>query len=141
MTRERPPEQRFWEFVNGPWVDERVGGFDCWRWMGATIKSRPPRLRVRKKHREYGRFHYSLEVGLINAHRAALLLTVGLPPDGDMRSTKWVAGHICNESLCVNPGHIVWQTPQQNTAQAVADGRLTRVSNGHGQVWASTGVA
>ncbi len=136
----RAVEARFWNLVNGPWCDERLDPYDdCWHWMGAVVKSRPPKLKLVKAFRVYGRFHLSVEVGLVNAHRAALLLTVGPPPeDGKV----YVAAHRCDDSLCVHPGDLEWQTQQRNVADAMARGRLARAPDpsGRGYRWASTGV-
>lgn len=136
----RDPEQRFWNRVNGPWCDARLEPYeDCWQWMGATIRSRPPKMKLVKPWRRYGRFHLNLLTGLVNAHRAALLLTVGEPPDD---GKVYVGAHRCDNSLCVHPGHLEWQTQAQNIAAAVARGRLTRTPNpnGSGSRWATTGA-
>jgi hypothetical protein len=127
----RSTEDRFWSLVNGPWVDPRRGAGDCWEWMGATIGSRRPKsLAVNKPWKRYGRFW--LPPRLVNAHRAALILTIGDPPDDSM-----VAGHRCDGSLCCNPSHLQWESQADNIAEAVARGRLVRVD----YRWASTGAA
>lgn len=142
----RPTEERFWSLVNGPWVDPNVGPWDDWLWMGGTVGSRRPKhMPDAKPWRLYGRFHWPLPgfpKFLINAHRAALLLTVGPPPDGDPLSRTFVAGHTCDVGLCIHPGHLGWQTQKQNVEDAITRGRLKRVYVvGVGEIYASTGVA
>ncbi len=118
--RPRPAERRFWELVNGPWCDPRLDPYDdCWMWMGGRSPARRPKSQPNHKpYKQYGRFHWPLPgfpKHLINAARAALILTVGPPPDGDDLSPTYVAGHRCDTSLCAHPGHLDWQTQQQNT--------------------------
>jgi hypothetical protein len=88
-----------------------------------------------KPWKPYGRFHWpmpGLPRFLVNAHRAALLLTVGEPPDEAM-----VGAHLCDTPLCVHPGHLRWETQVENVAEAFTRNRLTR----NGGQFATTGVA
>jgi hypothetical protein len=117
-----PAAVRFWDLVNGPWTDPRIGGEDCWRWMGATAGSRAPKhwKRSRKPWRRYGRFWYRGRME--NAHRVALILTIGEPPDPAM-----VSSHTkCDTPLCCNPTHLAWATQEANIREAIAKGRLGR---------------
>jgi hypothetical protein len=136
--RTRSIEDRFWALVNGPWCDSRLDPYDdCWVWMGGRTTSRRPKsLPDNKPWKVYGRFHWPLPgfpKNLINAARAALILTVGPPP-----TDSHVAGHRCDTSLCAHPGHLEWQTQAQNVAQALSTNRLTREANGY--TFATTGA-
>lgn len=84
--------------------DETTG---CWNWLGAFIKSRRG---ARPVIQLGGR---GTRVVLV----ARLLLTwyAGPPP-----TDQHEAGHTCpygENSRCVNPGHLAWQTREENEAQ------------------------
>lgn len=124
-----PARERFWELVNGPWCDPRIGGDDCWLWMGATAGSRPPKaLQPRRRRRgkpkpwkRYGRFRVAADL-IVNAHRFALELCAGPPPKPDS-----VASHTkCDRPLCCNPAHLEWASPAGNILEAIAKGHLGR---------------
>lgn len=129
----RPAAERFWDLVNGPWYDPRVGGEDCWLWMGAKGQSRRPKgLPAMKPWKQYGRFSMS-HGDTVGAHRAALILT-GNPPPNDAA----VASHtVCDQPLCCNPIHLKWDTPQGNIAEALAKGRLIRIPTARGVRYAA----
>ena len=130
----REPEERFWRLVNGPWCDPNVGPHDCWLWMGSRASGRRPKgLASHKFYRRYGRFRMN-SAQLLSAHRASLMLTIGPPPD-HLRDA--VAAHLCDEPLCVHPGHLAWQTQRANIEDAMTRRRLQRV----GGRFATTGLA
>lgn len=85
-------------------VEDRVTG--CWLWGGACVKSRRGRRPVVQLGGRGSR------VVLV----ARLLLTwYAGPPPSDLHE----AGHTCPDgenSLCVNPGHLAWQTREENEA-------------------------
>jgi hypothetical protein len=68
----------------------------------------------------YGHFHL-IRVGRasagISAHRAALLLGVGLPPADGLE-----AAHSCRNRNCVAVAHLRWATVAQNAADRQIDG-------------------
>jgi hypothetical protein len=120
----RPEAERFWDLVNGPWCDRTIGGSDCWLWMGSTAGSRPPKdwKKTRKPWKRYGRFRSA--TGKVNAHRMALMLTAGEPPDPAM-----VASHtVCDRPLCCNPTHLEWASQAANMAEAMRKRHLDRSS-------------
>jgi hypothetical protein len=122
MSDRRTDAERFWDLVNGPWIDPRVGAEDCWLFMGGTAGSRPPKSwkKSPKPWKRYGRFRFHGRME--NAHRVALILTAGEPPAADM-----VAGHTkCDRSLCCNLLHLEWQTQQANVREAIAKRHLGR---------------
>jgi len=66
----------------------------------------------------YGRIRINgMDIG---AHRAALLAYAGPPPNG-----KPYAAHrpnICHNRSCVNPKHLRWASPKENTFDMLKDG-------------------
>lgn len=95
------PASWFWKRV------DRTGGPDgCWPWLGRTMTSR----------RGYGRLVFKGRY--VGAHRMALALVKGEPPDADM-----FACHACDNPVCCNPAHLWWGTHDENMADAVAKGR------------------
>lgn len=58
------------------------------------------------------------------AHRAALILAVGPPPEPDMQAAH--DPHTCTESTCVNPRHLSWKSPQENTDDRLITGSTQR---------------
>lgn len=55
------------------------------------------------------------------AHRLSLQLNLGSPP-----SNKHYACHKCNNPPCINPTHLYWGTPSDNTSDAIAAGTTQR---------------
>lgn len=53
----------------------------------------------------------------IKAHRLALILTVGNPPED-----KPLALHTCCNPSCVNPAHLRWGNAQENADDRINDG-------------------
>lgn len=90
-----------------------VNGTPCWFWMGSTVKSRGTDMR-------YARMTIRVN-GKPQGHRVTRLVLrefVGVT----MRKDR-VAAHLCNNSMCVNPGHLKMKTQSGNMQQCVADGR------------------
>ena len=67
------------------------------------------------------------------AHRVALILATGEPPEVGM-----CAAHrpvTCHEPLCVNPRHLRWATHEENAADRILDGTsLTGEANGQAKL-------
>lgn len=55
------------------------------------------------------------------AHRLALYLADGPPPNEKMHAAHW-----CGNRACVNPSHLRWATPHENCLDSIRLGRTTR---------------
>ena len=93
-------ESRFWSRV-----DKAAGEASCWPWTGKTNPG------------GYG------VAGRDKAHREAFKRANGWLPAGNRRGDL-VIRHTCDNPLCCNPGHLSVGTHKQNTADAVARGRI-----------------
>lgn len=93
MSRQRDFDARHSVKANG-----------CWLWRGHISRT------------GYGVFAYKAGCK-VTAHRYALLVTAGLPPDGAV----YYACHKCRNKNCVNPDHLYWGTPKQNVRDAWDD--------------------
>jgi hypothetical protein len=100
------PEGRFWSKVDkdGPVPDACPDLGACWLWMSSTFTDSG-----------YGQFW------LNGTNRRAHIV-----------SYEWAKGetggaqvqHLCNIVICVRPTHLALGTPAENTAYAVAHGRM-----------------
>lgn len=81
------------------------GPNDCWEWALSTTN-------------RYTNV-YNPDTGrTTTASRAVLLAYVGEPP-----TPKHHAMHSCDNPKCVNPAHLKWGTPSENTQDKIAKGR------------------
>ncbi len=76
----------------------------CWLWLGAVF------------HNGYGAFN--VENKAVRAHRLALEMAGKVRP-----STQHCALHTCDVRSCVNPDHLYWGLPADNTADMLKRGR------------------
>lgn len=94
----RPPEERFWEFVERRDVDA------CWLWQGALDKD------------GYGVFGFDSIVKTVRAHRFSWKATNGDPG-------KLLVLHECDVRPCVNPKHLFLGTNKDNSQDMSRKGR------------------
>lgn len=92
-------------------------GERCWDWIGAYKVNRSgkryPVLTMRFK-----RGPRKGKVRTVRVHRLVIVVF-----KGRIMTTRMVALHLCNNSLCVDPNHLDGGTQRQNVRQCVADGR------------------
>lgn len=88
--------ERFWKYVNIPF-DATIN--ECWEWIGGTIPD------------GYGTFRYKGESRL--AHRVSYLFYKG----NFKRRLK--VRHTCDNTLCVNPNHLILGSQRDNVHDAI----------------------
>lgn len=107
-------EIEFWAMV------DQWGPTECWPYKGARKRAIP-----RGPRDEYGMVMWRGHIA--HAHRVALLLTKGEPPEG-----KTHALHSCDNPPCCNPAHLEWGSAQDNMDQMASRGRR-RSPRHHGE--------
>lgn len=85
-------------------VDKSAGPNACWAWQGDILAT------------GYGRT-FIKRIGS-GAHRLALILSCGEPPDD-----KPCACHSCDNRACCNPQHLRWGSHQDNADDKISRGR------------------
>lgn len=91
---------RFWSHVNR----EKAKAADCWIWTGHVASTGYGQFGIGSHHR-------------VRAHRFAWLVSRGPIPDG------FVVCHNCDNTLCVNPGHLRLDSQAGNILESVRKGR------------------
>lgn len=93
-------EDRFWTFV------DKKESYECWNWLGALRNG-------------YGIF--TIHRDAYSAHRLSWELSRKVSvPDGK------IILHLCDNSACCNPNHLICGTHKDNTTDMVAKGRCKR---------------
>lgn len=96
-------EPRFWTKVKKGRRNE------CWEWLAGCVSE------------GYGSFRINSKV-VMNASRVSLILaSEQMYPAKEKESC-----HTCNNRICVNPYHLYWGTPKQNTQDSIRDGTFAR---------------
>jgi hypothetical protein len=93
-------QSRFWRKV-----DKSAGPEGCWLWTGGT-RSGYGAIRAGSPSRQ-----------MLDAHVLSCEWAHGPSPN------NCHALHTCDVKRCVNPVHLYWGTPKQNTADAIERGR------------------
>ena len=93
-------------------------GTPCWNWTGKTGRNRSG-MSYGKMTFRYQRGPRKGKVYNMAAHRAS----VKAFHVGKRITPKTVVMHLCNNSLCVNPAHLLGGTQMKNVRQCVKDGR------------------
>lgn len=111
-ARAIPATDRFWAKV------DKSG--ECWIWTGNTNKAK----RGYWATRGYGLFHITRNDRAVYTHRYSWMLANGPVPRGAC------VLHRCDNPRCVRPDHLFLGTKKENTADALAKGRLTKAADG-----------
>lgn len=99
-------EERFWTKV------EKTS--TCWLWTAATVTPMP-----RSPHIKYGVIGLGGRgAGIRRAHRVSYELCTGPIPRG------LVIRHTCDNTLCVNPAHLILGTQADNVRDMAERGRV-----------------
>lgn len=98
-------------------ADSFYGDTFCWVWVGKKIKNNRgvfyPVMTLRyKKGPRKGKVYNA------RVHRKVIEVF-----KGRRMTPNSVAMHLCNNSLCVNPDHLLGAPQKKNVRQCVADGR------------------
>lgn len=100
-----------------PSVESFYNGTGCWVWMGAYVTNRGGK-RYGKVSTRWTRGPRKGQRRTAYAHRLALEYLGGRTLRG-----RQVVMHLCNNTLCCNPAHLMGGTQRQNVRQAVREGR------------------
>jgi len=90
----------------------------CWIWIGEVNRNRSGMLYGRMSVR-YKSGPRKGKVRKVGAHR----MSVQVFHKGKRITPKTVIMHLCNNSLCINPAHLIGGTQAKNVQQCVKDGR------------------
>ena len=93
-------------------------GTPCWIWTGKTGRNKSGMLYGKMTFR-YQRGPRKGKVYNMAAHRASIKAF----KHGKRITPRTVVMHLCNNSLCVNPAHLMGGTQSRNVKQCVRDGR------------------
>lgn len=88
---------------------------ECWLWLGSLNNAGRPRITVRR--------------GKKNPSRMLVTRYIALHFLGkNIKSTRRVMAHSCDNPLCVNPDHLEYMTQRHNINDCVARGRHDAMS-------------
>jgi hypothetical protein len=97
--------------------DSFYDGEACWIWVGAVT--------VNRNGQSYGKLDVRIKRGPRKgqrktwlAHRLALVVF-----KHRVMTRRMVGKHLCNNTLCINPAHLVGGTQRSNVRQCVREGR------------------
>lgn len=96
-------------------TDSAYEGSWCWLWVAKSKRNRAGVAYPVVSVREGGKVRAKL------AHRVSVEAFTGVP-----LTPGFVAKHLCNNSLCVNPAHLEGGTQRENLADAREQGRQVR---------------
>lgn len=92
-------------------------GTPCWEWIGAyTVNRNGTRYGKMDVRRKQGKNKGKRKTWLV--HRLVLVVF-----KGRIMTPRMVGRHLCNNTICCNPAHLVGGTQRSNVRQAVREGR------------------
>jgi len=92
-------------------------GTPCWEWTGAYVINRNGQ-RYGKINTRYKRGPRKGKIKTEYVHRVVLRVF-----KGRVLSKRSVGRHLCNNTICGNPEHLVGGTQRSNVRQCVREGR------------------
>lgn len=96
-----------------PSSESYYDGTPCWVWIAKRTADNYPLMTMRYKRGPRKGKVYNARV-----HRVVVKEI-----KGRRLTPRMVVMHLCNNSLCVNPAHLIGGTQKQNVRQCVKDGR------------------
>lgn len=103
-------------------MENAYAGEFCWKWIGKVSWSNSANGRIKKPYpvmtMRYKKGPRKGKVYNARVHRVVVKEFLG-----KRVTPKMVVMHLCNNSLCVNPSHLLGGTQKKNVRQCVEEGR------------------
>lgn len=111
---------------------QEIGGFDLWAWAANTSSCIMLAPRTRNGQ-GYGQLYLGEEEGSSRGSRGVkeyVHRLVCWAQHGPPAEDRGYAGHLCGQAACVNPHHLLWISPQENS-----DAAKWHQQHGVGELW------